>query len=70
MAMFTYDDRVRVSDDAEHHLRPGSQAWVIGVFLDRPAGRFFENFPDRVIYTIEYEDGQAADVHESKLVPL
>lgn len=68
--MFTYDDIVRVSNSAGKYLRPGSKAWVIGVFLDRPAGRYFENFPDGVIYTIEYEDGQAADVHESQLVPL
>lgn len=65
--MFNYDDMVRVTKDAEAHLRPGSCASVIGVFLERPAGSYFERFPEGVIYTIEFEDGQAVDVHESLL---
>ncbi len=37
------------------------------MFLERPAGSYFERFPEGVIYTIEFEDGQAVDVHESLL---
>lgn len=67
MSLYKYDDRVRVIESADAHLRPGSDAWVVGIFEKRPSGSYFADFPDGVIYTIEYEDGQAADVHEAQL---
>lgn len=67
MLMFDYDDRVRVANSADAPLRPGSYGWVIGVFLERPSGCYFERFPEGVIYSIEFEDGHAVDVHESLL---
>ncbi|MGN6223066.1 hypothetical protein [Pseudoxanthomonas sp.] len=67
MNKYTYDDIVRVIPSAEKRLRPGAIAWVIGVFEERPAGEHFARFPAGVIYTIEYEDGEAVDIHESEL---
>lgn len=67
MSKFTYDDIVRVVQGADPKLRPGSKAWIVGVFIDRPRGSYFDGFPEGVIYTIEYEDGGAMDVHESHL---
>ena len=69
MAMFTYDDIVRVRKGAPESLRPGARAWVIAVFdrrEDRP-GKYFDMFPDGTVYMIEYEDGVAVNVHESDL---
>lgn len=70
MLLLAYDGRLRFSDDAEQHLRSGREAWMIGVFLDFAAGRYFESIPDLVIYTIRYEDGQAANMHQSQHVPF
>lgn len=70
MARFDYDDRVRVALGADEKLRPGAVAWVVGVFEDRPAGSYFEKFPSGVVYSIEYEDGEAKEIHESDLQPL
>lgn len=67
MPLFNYDDRVRVIHGASSHLRPGSDAWVVGIFEERPLGAYFADFPDGVIYTIDFDDGQAADVHEGQL---
>ena len=65
---FNYDDTVKVRPDAAPELRPGATAWVVGVFETRP-GSYFDKFPDGVIYTIEFEDGSSADVHEMSLEP-
>lgn len=69
MPRFDYDDRVRVVPGSDGMTRPGALAWVIGVFDQRPAGKHFEQFPPGVVYAIEYEDGEAADIHESHLQP-
>jgi len=68
MNKFTFDDIVRVKDDAPNSLRRGQKAWVIMVFLphDR-SGSYFEQFPPGILYSIEYEDGEAVDVHEDFL---
>ena len=65
---FNYDDTVRVCPDVIPELRPGATAWVVGVFETR-SGSYFDKFPDGVIYTIEFEDGSSADVHEMNLEP-
>jgi hypothetical protein len=63
---FNYDDIVRVRADASQDLRPGMRAWIVGVFETRP-GPYFDKFPQGVVYTIEFEDGESVDVHESDL---
>lgn len=65
MAKFTYNDIVRVKQNAEPGTRLG-RAWVVGIFEDRP-GPYFNQFPDGIVYTIEFEDGTSAEVHESSL---
>lgn len=66
MAKFTYDDIVIIRKNADPSMRPGSKAWVIGVFQDRTANRF-EWLPEGVVYSVEFEDGEAIDVHETAL---
>lgn len=66
MARFTYDDIVRVRESAPAGARPGAKAWVVGVFEARP-GKYFDTFPEGVIYTIEFEDGASIEIHESSL---
>jgi hypothetical protein len=67
MAKFDYDDRVHVAASADKKYRPGEVASVIGVFEDRPSGSHFAQFPNGVVYTIEFEDGDALDIHERDL---
>ncbi len=66
MKKFTYDDVVTVIDTAAKELRPGAKAWVVGVFEKRP-GKYFDLFPEGVVYTIEYENGDSIEIHESQL---
>jgi hypothetical protein len=68
MNEFTFDDTVRIKRDAPSPLRQGEQASVVMVFLplDRQ-GSYFDGFPPGVIYSIEYDDGESVDVHESFL---
>ena len=70
MSKFTYDDRVRVATTANREFRPGEIAWVIAVLEERPRGEYLDQFPPGVIYTVEYEDGEAIDIHESDLEPI
>jgi hypothetical protein len=65
MPKFTYNDVVRVKDDAAVGLRR-DRAWIVGIFEDRP-GPYFDKFPEGVVYTIEFEDGTSGEVHESNL---
>jgi hypothetical protein len=67
MAKFDYDDMVRVAASADKKYRPGEIASVIGVFETRPAGSHFSQFSKGTVYTIEYEDGDALDIHEQDL---
>lgn len=64
---FNYDDIVQVTANAPSELRPGEKAWIVGVFEDRP-GKYFEKFPEGTVYSVEFEDGSSADIHESMLV--
>ena len=67
MARFTYSDAVRVIADAPESLRPGEIASIIAVFETRPEGSHFVQFPQGVFYSIEYADGEAADIHDAHL---
>jgi hypothetical protein len=65
---FNYDDMVKVRPEVSPELRPCAIAWVVGVFETR-AGSYFDKFPDGIIYTIEFEDGSAVEVHELDIEP-
>ena len=69
MPAFNYGDVVRVRLGASSDLRPGSKAWVVGVFETRP-GPYFDKFQEGVVFTIEYEDGSSLEIHESDLEPF
>ncbi|GAB3407035.1 hypothetical protein GCM10027318_18410 [Massilia agilis] len=63
---FTYNDIVRVKGAAQ---APGGQlGWIVGVFEER-AGTYFDKFAPGVVYTVEFEDGSATELHENKLEP-
>ena len=66
---FTYDDTVMVCVNADSKFRPGSKGWVIGVFPDREKD-IFDWLPEGVVYTIEFEDGEAIDVNEDIITPF
>ena len=65
---FDYDDVVRVIADAPSQCRPGEKGWIVGVYEER-TGAFLEKFPIGTVYTIEFEDGSSAEVHEKYLAP-
>jgi hypothetical protein len=66
MAQFTYDDIVVLRDTARAVERRGQKAWVIAVLEDRV--RFTRSqFPPGVIYSVEFEGGDAIDVHENEI---
>ena len=66
--MFNYDDEVRVIPSAPDSLRPGHKAWVIGITTqEMRLGTHFEQFPAGTVYLVEFEDGEATDIHESML---
>ena len=67
MAKFTYSDVVRVKADAPASLRARATGLVIAVFETRPEGSYFAECPRGVVYSIEYRDGAAVDVHEDHL---
>jgi len=69
LAKFTYSEVVRVKAEAPAPLRAGAVGSVIAVFETRPEGRHFAEFPQGVVYSIEYADGAATDVHEDHLEP-
>jgi hypothetical protein len=49
-------------------MRRGHKASVTMVFLPKDRARpYFDKFPPGVVYSIEYEDGESADVHENFL---
>ncbi len=71
MSQFTWGDQVKVRDDADQVLRPGAAVYIVGVHEgDGRSGAYFDRFPDGVIYTVEYEGGASAEVHESDLSAL
>lgn len=66
--MFTYNDILRVAPDAPAEMHPGQKAWVIGITKqEERRGSHFEKFPAGTVYLVEFEDGAAADIHESML---
>jgi len=68
--MFTYDDFVKVRPDAPSAFRPGQQASIIAIFSsDDPIRRteYFRQFPAGIVYSVEFEDGEAMDIHEAML---
>jgi hypothetical protein len=66
MTKFTYDDVVTTIDGSPLELRPGKRAWIVAV-LEKRLGEYFDRFPAGIVYTIEFEDGSAVEVHESQL---
>ncbi|MBV6288533.1 hypothetical protein, partial [Pseudomonas aegrilactucae] len=54
MPLFNYDDIVKPTHTAPSSARPGSKAWVVGIYEVRH-GDFLKKFPDGVVYTIEFE---------------
>lgn len=68
MPRFTYDDIVRIRETAPTIARRGEKAWIVAVTEDRR--RFpLKQFPPGVVYTVEFEGGDAIDVHEDDLEP-
>lgn len=69
-AMFTYDHVVRVEADAPTEIRPGETAWVIGITPDdKKRGSHFDRFPAGTVYLVEFEGGDAIDIHENMIEP-
>jgi hypothetical protein len=66
MTKFTYDDIVMAKQGAAAELRPGERAWIIAVLEDRRKVPLSQ-FPPGVVYTMEFEDGAAVNVHEGDL---
>jgi hypothetical protein len=68
MIKFTYDDIVEVSPTAKLEARRGERGWVIAVKTqDKRIGSYYEGFPAGVVYLVEFEDGEAIDLHEDDL---
>lgn len=69
MTKYTYDDVVRVRAGLANVLRPGVKAWIIAVFADKASRPVlpFDNSLEGASYTVEFEDGSVAEVHESWL---
>jgi hypothetical protein len=71
MNKYTYGSSVLVRKDAPVDLRPGQPASVFGIFLPQDRkGSHFDQFAPGIVYSIEYGDGDAADVHEDFLESL
>ena len=68
MHKFDFGDLVRIRSDTPSPLRRGHITSVIMVFLPQDRwGSYLSNFPPGVLYSVEYEDGEAVDVHEDFL---
>jgi hypothetical protein len=71
MPRFTWGDSVRIAEGAPANVRPGSPAEVVGFSEQhKRRGSYLQEFPTGVVYTVEFEDGSDAEVHEDHLVPL
>ncbi len=66
MAKFTYNDIVKAKPTAGVKARPGERAWIVAVLEDR-LHFSLKQFPAGVVYSVEFEDGEAIDVHEDDL---
>ena len=67
MTLFTFNDVVRIKATAPAMCRPGALAWIIAVFTESRPGSSFDEFPPGTVYSVEFEDGSAIDIHESLL---
>ena len=68
MARFGFDDTVRIKATAPSPLRAGALASVIMVFPENEReSEYLKSFQPGTVYSVEYEDGESADVHESDL---
>lgn len=68
MALYTWNDTVRVIATALAKARPGELASVVNIHeRETRQGAYFDQFPDGAVYTIEFEDGSSVEVHESQL---
>ena len=71
MAKFTWGDSVRIAEAAPANARPGSRASVVGISEQHERhGSHLQRFPSGVVYTVEFEDGSDAEVHEDHLIVL
>ena len=68
MVQSDYDDLVEVRADAPKEYRPGQRGSVIGVLKGTkiPTYRKFES---DVVYTIEFDDGEALDIDGDFVMP-
>lgn len=70
MPKFTWGASVRIAEGAPVSVRPRSVAVVVGISEQRERhGSYLDTFPSGVVYTVEYEDGSSAEVHEDHLIP-
>jgi hypothetical protein len=67
MPKFSYSDIVTARAAAGKDARAGEQAWIVAIVEDR-LHFTLQQFPPGVVYSIEFEDGTAIDVHEGNLV--
>ena len=66
MAKFSYDDIVKIKPEAKVAAKRDERAWIVAVIEDRQ--RFpLDQFPPGTVYSVEFEDGTAVDVHENDL---
>jgi hypothetical protein len=65
VAKFDYNDVVKIKGNTSAE-RCGEQAWVIAILEDRTRWPLKE-FGPGVIYSVEFEDGVAIDIHEDEL---
>ena len=66
MSKFNYDDIVQVTVDSGIQPALSRKAWVVGIF-EKSLGSHFDQFPPGVVYSVEFENGSATDVHEDNL---
>lgn len=67
----TYGDSVAVATTAPEQLRPGATGAICGVTLQAERrGAHLDQFPEGTIYLVEFEDGEAMDIHEGWLLLL
>jgi hypothetical protein len=67
MNRFDFDDIVRARDGVPE-ARRGTKAWIVGIASGKERmGAYYARFPPGTVYTIEFEDGDSTDVHESEL---
>jgi hypothetical protein len=68
MTKYTWNDTVRVNQNARSEWRPGAMASVVGMSReDQRRGDFLKAFPAGMVYTIEFGDGTLVEVDELSL---